>query len=50
MNSYNKSFASDNIALGNNRFVNCVEYKGKFYVTIREYYENNCELYPGKKG
>lgn len=37
--------------LGNNRQVNVRNFKGKFYVDIREmYYDKAGELKPGKKG
>ncbi|XP_044758705.1 RNA polymerase II transcriptional coactivator [Coccinella septempunctata] len=36
--------------LGKNRFVKLSEFKGKWYVNIREFYEANGELKPGKKG
>lgn len=32
------------------RFVNLSEFKGKWYVNIREYYNADGELRPGKKG
>lgn len=37
--------------LGNNRQVNVRNFKGKYYVDIREmYYDKDGELKPGKKG
>lgn len=36
--------------IGNNRFANVREFKGKIMVDIREYYEKDGELKPGKKG
>lgn len=36
--------------LGNNRFVSVSEFKGKMLVNIREYYEKEGKLNPGKKG
>ncbi len=42
--------ASDPLPLGNNRFVNISEFKGKYLINIREYYETNGKLNPGKKG
>ncbi|XP_018566122.1 activated RNA polymerase II transcriptional coactivator p15 [Anoplophora glabripennis] len=36
--------------LGKNRFVKLSEFKGKWYVNIREFYNDDGELKPGKKG
>jgi hypothetical protein len=36
--------------LDRNRFVKVREYRGKVYVDIREYYESDGDLKPGKKG
>ncbi|RZC32908.1 activated RNA polymerase II transcriptional coactivator p15 [Asbolus verrucosus] len=36
--------------LGKNRFVKLSEFKGKWYVNIREFYNADGELRPGKKG
>ncbi|KAK9881241.1 hypothetical protein WA026_015359 [Henosepilachna vigintioctopunctata] len=36
--------------LGKNRFVKLSEFKGKWYVNIREFYEADGDLKPGKKG
>ncbi|KAI0455906.1 transcriptional Coactivator p15-domain-containing protein [Xylaria acuta] len=36
--------------LGTTRRITIQNFKGKTYVNIREYYENNGELRPGKKG
>lgn len=36
--------------LAKQRFVNVSEFKGKCYVNIREYYEADGEMKPGKKG
>ncbi|KAF2879016.1 hypothetical protein ILUMI_27157 [Ignelater luminosus] len=36
--------------LGKNRFVKLSEFKGKWYVNIREFYDSGGELKPGKKG
>ncbi|XP_045473570.1 RNA polymerase II transcriptional coactivator-like [Harmonia axyridis] len=36
--------------LGNKRFVKLSEYKSKWYVNIREFYEANGELKPGRRG
>ncbi|XP_065207713.1 RNA polymerase II transcriptional coactivator [Planococcus citri] len=36
--------------LGNNRFVKVREFRGKVMVDIREFYEKDGELLPGKKG
>ncbi|CAN0577119.1 unnamed protein product, partial [Ectocarpus sp. 12 AP-2014] len=36
--------------LGNKKFVDVREFKGKIYVDIREYYEKDGEMRPGKKG
>ncbi|EFA08648.1 activated RNA polymerase II transcriptional coactivator p15 [Tribolium castaneum] len=36
--------------LGKNRFVKLTEFKGKWYVNIREFYNADGELRPGKKG
>ncbi|KAB0793861.1 hypothetical protein PPYR_13487 [Photinus pyralis] len=37
-------------SLGKNRFVKLTEFKGKWYVNIREFYDADGELKPGKKG
>ncbi|KAK5640947.1 hypothetical protein RI129_009494 [Pyrocoelia pectoralis] len=37
-------------SLGKHRFVKLTEFKGKWYVNIREYYDSDGELKPGKKG
>uniref|UniRef100_A0A8D9FJS2 RNA polymerase II transcriptional coactivator n=1 Tax=Cacopsylla melanoneura TaxID=428564 RepID=A0A8D9FJS2_9HEMI len=36
--------------LDNTRFVKVKEYRGKLYVDIREHYEKNGQMLPGKKG
>lgn len=36
--------------LGNRRFVKLSEFKGKWYVNIREFYDAGGELKPTKKG
>lgn len=36
--------------LGNKRFVKLSEFKGKWYVNIREFYDAGGELKPTKKG
>ncbi|KDR13791.1 RNA polymerase II transcriptional coactivator [Zootermopsis nevadensis] len=36
--------------LDKNRFIKVREYRGKVYVDIREYYEADGDLKPGKKG
>ena len=36
--------------LGKNRFVKLTEFKGKWYVSIREFYNADGDLRPGKKG
>lgn len=36
--------------LDKNRFIKVREYRGKVYVDIREYYEADGNLKPGKKG
>lgn len=36
--------------LGKNRFVKVSEFKGKVYVNIREFYNADGDLRPGKKG
>ncbi|KAL1449191.1 hypothetical protein WDU94_000410 [Cyamophila willieti] len=36
--------------LDNNRFVKVKEYRGKLYVDIREHYEKDGQMLPGKKG
>ncbi|KAK7595106.1 hypothetical protein V9T40_001539 [Parthenolecanium corni] len=53
----NKSKSSDSKTddklgwhLGNNRFANVSDFKGRIFVNIREYYEKDGELKPGKKG
>ena len=38
------------VSLGSNKFVTVTEFRGKVYVGIREYYEKDGELKPGKKG
>ncbi|KAF5293760.1 hypothetical protein FQA39_LY03245 [Lamprigera yunnana] len=37
-------------SLGKNRFVKLTEFKGKWYINIREFYDAGGELKPGKKG
>lgn len=37
-------------SLGKNRFLKVREFKGKFYVDIREFYDDNGEMKPGRKG
>lgn len=37
-------------SLGKNRFVKLREFKGKYYVDIREFYNADGDLKPGKKG
>lgn len=37
-------------SLDKNRFVKVREFRGKLFVDIREFYEKNGELLPGKKG
>ncbi|CBJ26155.1 conserved unknown protein [Ectocarpus siliculosus] len=44
------SGVSNKIELGNKKFVDVREFKGKIYVDIREYYEKDGEMRPGKKG
>lgn len=39
-----------NQQLGKNKFVDVREFKGKVLVDIREYYEKDGEMRPGKKG
>ncbi|XP_019871924.1 RNA polymerase II transcriptional coactivator [Aethina tumida] len=47
----NKSGEDENSwDLGKNRFVKLSEFKGKWYVNIREFYDAGGELKPGKKG
>jgi Transcriptional Coactivator p15 (PC4). len=36
--------------LDNTRFVKVKEFKGKLYVDIREHYEKDGQMLPGKKG
>ncbi|XP_017786335.1 PREDICTED: RNA polymerase II transcriptional coactivator [Nicrophorus vespilloides] len=36
--------------LGNNRMLKLTEFKGKWYVNIREFYLSDGDLKPGKKG
>ncbi|XKL64347.1 hypothetical protein PGB90_004433 [Kerria lacca] len=36
--------------LGNNRFVKVRDFRGKIIIDIREFYEKDGELLPGKKG
>lgn len=36
--------------MGKNRFIKLSEFKGKWYVNIREYYNADGSLRPGKKG
>ncbi|KAI6192222.1 hypothetical protein M3Y97_00313800 [Aphelenchoides bicaudatus] len=36
--------------IGNNRFISVSMFKGKVFVNIREYYEKDGKLLPGKKG
>jgi hypothetical protein len=36
--------------LDKNRFIKVREFRGKVYVDIREYYESDGDLKPGKKG
>jgi len=40
----------DSWSLEKNKFVKIREFKGKIYVDIREFYEKNGQLLPGKKG
>lgn len=40
----------DGFHLGNNRFVKVREFRGRVMVDIREFYEKDGELKPGKKG
>lgn len=40
----------DSWSLGKNRFLKVREFKGKYYVDIREFYDAGGELKPGKKG
>ncbi|CAM9616337.1 unnamed protein product [Ectocarpus fasciculatus] len=44
------SGVGNKIELGNKKFVDVREFKGKIYVDIREYYEKDGEMRPGKKG
>ncbi|CAM9159532.1 unnamed protein product [Ectocarpus sp. 6 AP-2014] len=44
------SGVGNKIELGNKKFVDVREFKGKIYVDIREYYEKDGEMTPGKKG
>nr|CAB3266686.1 activated RNA polymerase II transcriptional coactivator p15-like [Phallusia mammillata] len=47
----NSSGGSDEkISLGKMKFVSVREFKGKILIDIREFYENNGEMKPGKKG
>ena len=41
---------SDMKNIGLNRYVGILEFKGKKYLNIREYYEDSNGLKPGKKG
>ena len=45
-----KSEEDEGWHLGNNRFVKVREFRGKIYVDIREFYEKDGEMKPGKKG
>lgn len=36
--------------IGRNKFVKLTEFKGKWYVNIREFYDSGGELKPTKKG
>lgn len=38
------------LKIGNKRFVSLSNFKGKTSVDIREFYEKNGEMCPGKKG
>jgi len=40
----------EKISLGKMKFVSVREFKGKILIDIREFYEKNGELNPGKKG
>ncbi|KAF5269606.1 hypothetical protein FQR65_LT05945 [Abscondita terminalis] len=48
--SNNSSNEDNSWTIGRNRFVKLSEFKGKWYVNIREYYDAGGELRPGKKG
>jgi len=36
--------------LDKNRFVKVRDFRGKLFIDIREFYEKNGEMLPGKKG
>lgn len=44
------SQGEEKISIGKMKFVTVREFKGKLYVDIREHYEKDGELLPGKKG
>ncbi|XP_056634944.1 RNA polymerase II transcriptional coactivator [Diorhabda carinulata] len=45
-----KSEEENSWSLGKNRFVKLTEFKNTWYINIREYYNSDGELKPGKKG